>query len=174
MIASFTIVVTTQIHSDWFSWTSNALSDLGAIGTTDKEIYNIGMILTGLCGSVFGAGLVQYLKNPLSKLGSLIFISGMFFLVLVGWYESGTDPHVLVSQMFFGFTALGIFVTGTGEYIGGNDLGYVTLSIVLLGLVLAVWTSVKYSGAAIPELVGAISFSIFTLMHAGEMLGTTG
>ena len=171
VLAFITIIVTVSVH-DWFSWTNNALSDLGAIGTDYAAIYNWGMIVTGGLGIVFGIGLTKYFNDWIPIFGSGIFILGMFFLSLVGWFESGTEPHVTVSWLFFGITAIGIFIIGVGETIKKKKEGIAVLIIIFVGFILAYWTAQTYSGAAMPEMVGAIGFSIFTLIYSYRILET--
>ena len=163
-----TIIVTVFIH-EWFSWKNNALSDLGALTTSYSSIYNIGMILTGLLGILFVAGLFFFFKSKISLLGSILFFVGMIFLVLVGVFPSGTSPHLEVSLGFFASSSAGILLIGIGESLRRNMTGYAALITVIVGIPSAFWAVENYSGAAIPETVGAICFSVITIFYGTKM-----
>lgn len=170
VVGFITIFITTLIHSDWFSWTGKALSDLGAIGTSYAALYNWGMIIAGFFGIVFVIGLFRYLDHEISQVGCVVFLGGMFFLVLVGWFESGTSPHVMVSWGFFSITALGISTVGLGELFEDRNMGILWLALVFFGSLVAYWASNNYSGAAIPEMVGAAGFAIFSLVNSRRII----
>ncbi|KXA95631.1 hypothetical protein AKJ65_01450 [candidate division MSBL1 archaeon SCGC-AAA259E19] len=130
------------------------------------------MILAGGLGIFFGFGLVDYFKSRISRGGPLIFTFGMLLLVLVGWFESGTDPHVTVSLLFFAVTTVGVLVVGIGETEQGEKLGFIILIIILLGAVSAFLASRACSGAAIPEIIGAVVFGIFALIYSYKIWST--
>jgi len=57
-------------QSSWFSWTDNAISELGKEDAV-TDIFNNGLIITGILLLVFSIGLSKELKNR--------FVSPLFF-----------------------------------------------------------------------------------------------
>ncbi len=170
VIAFSTIIVTTHLHSNWFLWTEHALSDLGALGEDYAIVFNLGMTLTGLFGIIFGIGLLKRLEQFISKVGAVLFIVGMGFLILVGLFPIGRPIHTEVSWGFFLTTAVGIAFTGIGETYERNFLGYLSLLILLICVPIAYWTGQMFSGIAIPEIIGSIGFSIFCIAYSAKIL----
>ncbi len=169
-IVAFTAIFTaTTVHSDWFTWSGHALSDLGALGTSPLWIYNLGLVLTGTLGVIFALRLVDYFDNNISKLGAVFFLVGIFNLSLVGTFPGGTEPHMLVTSLFFGITTLGILIIGIRESIDRKQLGYLWILLIFIGITLTYLTSKWFTGAAIPEMVGAVAFSIFSLVYFGKI-----
>jgi hypothetical protein len=60
------------------------------------------------------------------------------------------------------------------ESYSGTSAGKAALKVHAHRRGAAWWTSVQYSGAAIPEMVGAAGFSIFTLIYAEKLLTVSG
>lgn len=69
LVGFFTIGISIYIHSDWFSWSHNALSDLGAVGTVHAAVFNWGMIITGILGLTFGVKLIEHFSSPAFRIG---------------------------------------------------------------------------------------------------------
>jgi hypothetical membrane protein len=61
------LVLIAVYYSPWFSWSANALSDLGAEGTT-SALFNSSLILCGLLIIPFALGLIKFLDQRLGKL----------------------------------------------------------------------------------------------------------
>lgn len=169
-IISPTIGILTLLSSislqNWFSWTENALSDLGAVGISNAYVYNYGLIIAAIFGIIFSLNLFAFLKYKISRAGTIFFLLGLIFLITVAIYPSGTSPHVLVSFAFFGFSAFGIFLIGIGESVKNRKLGYLCLGLILIGLPLAYVSARIFSGVAIPEMIGVICFSIFSFLFS--------
>src|SRR3989338_4039872 len=83
----------TRIWIEWgrdgsFSWSSNALSDLGVSKVAD--IFNYPLVLAGILNFFFAIGFVKaYAKNVLFYLGGIILILGGGSLSLVGVFTEG-------------------------------------------------------------------------------------
>ena len=77
------VLAATFLAGAEFSWSSNALSDLGI--SSVANIFNYSLILVGILNAVFAIGLMQaYGKNALFKIGSIILVLGGLSLSLVG------------------------------------------------------------------------------------------
>ncbi len=172
MVAFFSIGLAVSMYGEGFSWTVNDLSDLGAASVENSEIFNWGMMLTGVLGMFFGFGLINYFKNMISRIGSGVLIVGMVFLILVGVYPIETSLHSTVAVLFFGVTALGIFLIGIGESLERNASGFITVFVVLVLIPVVWWSSINYLGLAIPETIGVVGMSTIILIHSLKLITT--
>jgi hypothetical membrane protein len=163
VVAFSTIFFTTWLHADWFTWTGHALSDLGNVEQDHFWVYNLGLLTSGTLGVGFSVRLIDGFDSAVSRLGAVVFLLGTFSLGLVGAFPSGVDHHRAVTAAFFSLSTLGILIVGIGESIDGDRLGYVWIALVIVGLVFAELTSRWFSGPAIPEMVGALVYSAFSV-----------
>ena len=85
-------------QSPWFSWTENAISDLGR-PTYGLLGFNLVLIIIGILMFVFSIGL--YLSLGGERIGpSLIAISSIYFIG-IGVFPLPDPTHIDVSGMFF-------------------------------------------------------------------------
>ncbi len=172
-IAFFFIALSIQLNP-WFSWPDNALSDLGAIGESYNYVYNLGMVLSGIGGALFSTGLPRLTNNKIGLAGTAVFGAGMLSLALVGVFPSGTSPHVTVSLAFFGLATLGITIVGVDQLFDENTgpWGAFSMSIVVLGVASVVLIeTIPYGlGAAIPEMIGAVAISEFSICFGARLI----
>ncbi len=82
---------------------------------------------------------------------------------------SGMEPHMLATSLFFGVTTLGVLTVGVRESIDGKTLGYLWVILIFIAFALGYLTSQWFTGAAIPEMVGAVAFSVFSLVYFGRI-----
>ena len=100
--------------NSWFDFARNAFSDLGTSRATHPEIYNVGLIVTGIMLMLYSVGLGLFSENkPEQWSSAFLFISGVF-LALIGLYHGGTRPHTFVSTWFFIQTDMALFLWGLG------------------------------------------------------------
>ncbi|NIQ04330.1 MAG: DUF998 domain-containing protein [Candidatus Korarchaeota archaeon] len=164
-VAFFFISVSILLHP-WFQWADNALSDLGALGTSYNLLYNVGMVTTGILGLLFTVNLPQLMNGKIGNTGVLIFTLGLVSLILVGIFPSGTAPHVTVSLTFFALCAVGLTIIGIDQLKPPQWVwGAFVLSLVITGLLaVCLVNAIPYDlGAAIPEAIGALTFSEFSM-----------
>jgi len=165
--------------SPWFDWTRNALSDLG-IGEAGY-IFNYGLIVAGLF--LFPFSLLLRKMLPYSRLGrngAVIFLFAVVSLALIGVFperENVLAFHFLVSLLFFCLTAVSSIMIGYGLLREGcKMLGYIAFAagIVIIGchiviLPIVIWTY-PLSAIAIPEMVAAVSATIWVIVFALKIL----
>lgn len=156
-----------------FSLPDNALSDLGAVGSSNNLIFNTGMVLSGLFGFIFSTSLPSLSNGKIGLVGSLFLMGGTASLMLIGIFPSGTSPHMEVSIGFFLLSAIGIIVTGIDQLLerSTRSWGVFSLSIALLGIssLILLYTIPYDLGAAIPELIGSITISEFIVVFGGRL-----
>jgi hypothetical membrane protein len=141
--------------SPWFSWTHNALSDLGV--SEAALIFNSGLIVTGILLSIFAIALAQVEHE------SLLGLAGAMELLLVGVSAVGVgvfSEDFIRMHIFFALTCfislilssilLGVHFTLKRETRG---LGALALSAGTLSIV--VWFAIRLPGVAIQEALSA-------------------
>ncbi|MFP4006100.1 MAG: DUF998 domain-containing protein [Candidatus Hadarchaeia archaeon] len=163
-VGFLSIFTAISLH-DWFSWKANALSDLGAVGTSNAWVFNWGMMVSGVFGFLFALALFDMRKGRTFKAGAAAFTTGLAFLVLVGVFPLGKDPHFAVSVAFFAISTIGIAAMGLDEVLNGISIGYLALALIIAGGPLVYYTLQIYDGVAIPEMVAVIYFSVFSVSH---------
>jgi len=95
--------------SPWFTWTQNALSDLGIQANT-AAIFNYGMILGGILTLIFSLGLIKILSN---KTGAyLISVSSVAFIGIGLFPETFFVLHFITSALFFILLTIALLIIG--------------------------------------------------------------
>lgn len=160
----------------WFTWADNALSDLGAIGESYNIIFNLGLILSGIAGVLFVLHLPKLTNGKMGTAGVITIGAGMISLILIGVFPSGTAPHWSVSIGFYGLSAFGMSLIGIDQVRRGptRPWGILLLSILFLAIAsIGLISTIPYElGAAIPEVIGAIAISEFSIAFGARLLTT--
>ncbi|MEM3692850.1 MAG: DUF998 domain-containing protein [Candidatus Bathyarchaeia archaeon] len=155
----FSIVVSIAL-SPWFSWTHNALSDLGV--SPVAPIFNSGLIVGGILSSLFSIALARAERQSLLCLvGSIILLLASLFLACIGIFpESSGRLHFHVSVAFFVLLLIASITLGIGFMLreGTKLLGFLSLSVGILGILS--WTAIRFPGVAIPEALSAFPAAI--------------
>jgi len=150
------------INRSWWHLTENAISDLGRVGLPHNWVLNTSLVVSALLAIYYTAGLTSEATNHIEKAGTVIFITGLVFLALIGLFPEGTSPHYYVSWGFFIFASLGFLVTGIGMGISGNKgLAAFSLSLFAIGWALALWAKSTFRGVAPAEFVGVFGVVIW-------------
>ncbi len=141
--------------SHWFSFWDNALSDLGRMDRSSAPLFNLGLGVSGYTLSSVIA--VKHLRR-VARI--ILFVTGLF-LVLVGVYnESYGALHFVVSVLFFIGLMTYLFYTGI------IDKSYSRILVATSHII--VWTihfALHYPpGIALPELYAVLSFLYFYVM----------
>ncbi len=101
-IIAFTLISLAITYSSSFSWTENALSDLGIQEEPTASLFNFGLITSGITATLFASGLYLSQNKPLAKTGTLIFILATIMLTAIGVFPENIKPtHYYVSVAFF-------------------------------------------------------------------------
>jgi hypothetical membrane protein len=145
-------------RSPWFSWTGNAMSDLGARANS-SALFNTGLIVGGVLIAVFALGLRKSLKSrAIGNAGALAFLLTAAALCSVGIFpETAGDIHRYVSVVFFVLLVISLWLVGAAlVQLGERGLGLV---IIIAGVVAATVWAYPWPAEAIPELVAALAAS---------------
>jgi len=157
-----------------FSWTNNALSDLGVVPGITAILFNSGLISSGLLVIAFSWGLPLLLRRKiLGRAAASVLILAGLALALIGVFtEQYGRIHWYVSVMFFmlfPIAMLLVFVT----FLSTAELKMSLLTLLMAVLAGAVWTIRFGEGVAIPETLAAFGASIWSVVLGLRMLKTS-
>jgi hypothetical membrane protein len=160
-----------------FSWTQNALSDLGVVPGITATLFNFGLFLSGVLALNFTIGLfILFHESAVGKLGATVFVLACLALEGISFFPENMHPyHYYFSVAFFVLMPIALLVI-VGYYMKSSQRGMAAFTL-LLALVAAVpWVlqfTVPYvSGVAIPEAISATAGCVWVLALSYKMLTT--
>ena len=149
-------------EAPWFSWSEDALSDLG-VGDT-APIFNLGLILGGVLLLLAAPGLaILVFKDRMARIGVALFTLACIWLACIGIFpESAGRIHFIVSVGFFTFLSLSLIVLGLAMARSKArwDRFHALLALVL-GITAAVAWTLPHRGVAIPEIISSVAGSVW-------------
>lgn len=158
-----------------FSWTNNALSDLGIVPGATASLFNFGLILSGVLSLHFAVGLYQFLdKHIVGKFGAVIFAAASLSLDAIGWTPENIRPfHYIFSVMFFSLVPISLLVVASYFFIT-RQRRFAAFTFLIAVLAAAPWVLyflVQYvPNVAIPELLSALAGSAWIIVVGLRML----
>jgi hypothetical membrane protein len=163
-IIVLTLILLAIYYSPWFSWTENALSDLGVQGTA-AILFNSSLIVGGVLTIIFAIGLREILLNKtLGRIGTLIFILDGAMLCAIGIFpETAGDIHFYVSVAFFVLLPVSLFLNGVAmmQEFSERKTGLFTI---IAGIVAATVWMLQWSAVAIPEIIAALAAFVWSIV----------
>ena len=162
-----------------FSWTNNALSDLGVVPGATQWLFNVGLFVAGVLALVFAVfGLFAFAgKNGVGKLGAAVFAAASVALVCIGIFNEHYSPtHYLVSVAFFVLAPVALFILTCSFYLSPQRV--IAAFSVAAGVIAALpwileFTVYYVPNVAIPEMVSALAVSAWAIVLSAEMLKST-
>jgi len=174
-IIAFTFIFLAIASFPEFSWTDNALSDLGVQEGAPAVLFNSGLIISGILAFIFALGLIRFFREKLlGKIGGLIFAIDTLMLVAIGVFtESFMQIHYYISVMFFALFPISVLVIcATLLHMGKMKTGAFTFLIAAIAA--AVWIiqfTIKFgSNVAIPETISALSAAAWSIVLGLQVL----
>ncbi|MEM3382544.1 MAG: DUF998 domain-containing protein [Nitrososphaerales archaeon] len=158
--------------SPWFSWTNNALSDLGV--SSVALIFNAGLIMSGIFASFFSISLaILNRKNSIRFVGSITLFLSSLSLIGVGFFsESFGLVHFYFSVAFFTLLIISLIIFGVHFTLNMSTrlLGAFTLLFGIISLIFwIIWAITHSSGVAIPEIINTVLASSWIVMLSIKM-----
>ncbi|MFQ6052686.1 MAG: DUF998 domain-containing protein [Candidatus Bathyarchaeia archaeon] len=160
-LLGFTMIFLAIRASPWFSWTGNALSDLGVEGF-GAVIFNSGLLMTGALMMMFSLGLYELTRSSrVGRLGFGLFLAGSFLLCGIGSFpETAGRIHRYVSVAFFVSLPLALFALGT--FLARRRMKRSgLLSFAAASSAAGVWL-IPWSAVAIPEALSALAVGVWS------------
>jgi len=174
-IEAFTCIFLAILLYPQFSWTDNALSDLGIVEGATSTLFNTGLILGGILTSMFGLALFALLeKKTLGRIGAVLFILDAAALTAIGIFPENARPmHFYASLAFFTLCPIAMFLVGSSFLLSGKARKG-TFTLLPAVFAAAVWIaqfSIRYvPQVAIPETLSALSASAWSMLLGFKML----
>ena len=178
-IIAFLLISLAILFSLWFSWTGNALSDLG-VHEESAVIFNAGLVISGILNVVFAFGVMHFYRNQtIGRDGAFFLLLTGIFLASIGIFPE-TAPnniHYIVSVGFFATFPLSLLIQSAALLSSADQrkLGAFTLIIAIIAfLPWAIWEPLRpYRGVAIPELVSALAAATWSIVMGTILLRKT-
>ena len=163
-IISISLILLAIHNAPWFSWTGNALSDLGVEGFP-AVLFNTGLIIGGLLTTVFAIGLIQALRiHVLSRVGSVLFLLDTFALCAIGVFPETVGPlHFYVSVAFFMSFPISLLLTGLAMVLETTKRRWGLLAIIVAIIAVGTWIF-RWPSPAIPEIIAALAASSWSII----------
>ncbi|NJF24304.1 DUF998 domain-containing protein [Thermococcus sp. Bubb.Bath] len=139
------------IHRNpWFSFTNNALSDMGSLKNPARWWFNSFLMIYAI------TTLIPSLAAFKSGL-SYLMPAAAIFLFLVGVFPEETGPHTPSAVLFYTLALSDIAIIGLKLWHSGVKFGYLWSILAVTTFLLMMWMirARVFKGIAIPELVGA-------------------
>ncbi|NJE47754.1 DUF998 domain-containing protein [Thermococcus sp. GR7] len=137
-------------QNPWFSFTDNALSDMGSVRNPVNYYFNGFIMLFAVLGFIASLGAF---KNGLSYLMPTAMVS----LFLVGIFPEEYSLHTPSATLFYVLALADIVLIGLKLARSGLSVGmlWAILSVVTFVVMLYMVKARVFKGLAIPELIGA-------------------
>jgi len=170
------VIASTFLWED-FSWSSNALSDIGVSPAAD--VFNYSLIIVGILNFIFSIGFVKaYPKNALFYWGGIILISGGGSLSLVGVFtEDYGALHGYVSLGYFVLFPIAMILVGVAfRRMNMQTRGYmsiltgITALFVILSAIILGWHKLLNLGFAVPEILESIVIAAWIIWMGTELI----
>jgi hypothetical membrane protein len=173
---AFACILTAITSYPAFSWTNNALSDLGIIPGITGSLFNFGLYASGLLAFIFAIfGLFTYLgKSWVGKIGSAVFAAATIALIAIGVFnESFSGTHYAVSVAFFVLTPISLFIITCAFWL--THQGRMAVFTVLAGVAAALPWLLLFAfnyvpNVAIPESVSGLAVSVWAIVLGKKMI----
>ena len=159
-----------------FSWTDNALSDLGIVSGVTGPLFNFGLVATGFLAFTFAVfGLFIFIgKSRVGRIGSAVFAGATFALICIGIFNENFSPtHYIVSVAFFALAPISLFIL-TFAFWFSRHRGLAVFTV-LIGVTAALpWilqlTFNYVPNVAVPETASGLAVSAWVIVLCKKML----
>lgn len=175
-IVAFSCIIISILFYPAFSWTNNALSDLGVISGVTGLLFNFGLVASGFFGLLFAVfGLAIYFRKSLvGRVGSGFFAAATVALMAIGVFNESFSPtHYLVSVAFFTLAPIALFIlTGAFGLISQRKIATFTIVIAILAALpwLMLFAFNYVPNVAIPEAASGLALSAWTIVLGKKFL----
>lgn len=141
--------------SPWFSWSQNALSDLGhSINSTVAPIFNFGLLLAGFFVIYYS---LTSLRSYAKITSYFLAFSGVSLQFIATFDEVYGSLHFIVSVLFF----IGLSFASVSYFLEKKSILAVVALIINLFSWILYGLNVHNFGIAVPEAVSSIAAALW-------------
>ena len=178
-ILAFTCIIAAIASYPAFSWTNNALSDLGIIAGITGPLFNFGLYGSGFLAFNFAIfGLLTYFKKSwVGKIGAALFATTSLALMAIGIFNESFSPtHYIVSVAFFTLAPISLFAIICAFWLTHKNAK--AAFTVIMGIAAALPWLLLFAfnyvpDVAIPEFTSGLAVSVWAIMLGYKMLKET-
>jgi len=175
-VLAFTCILLSVASDPKFSWTNNALSDLGVVAGVTGPLFNLGLYASGLLGLIFALlGLFSYLRKSLvGKVGASAFSAATIALIGIGVFnESFSGTHYDFSVAFFVLAPISLFIISASFAVAKEK--WLSVFAVSIGVIAALpwlllFAFTYVAGVAIPETISGLAVSAWIITLGSRMI----
>jgi hypothetical membrane protein len=166
-VVAFLCIFLAIFLSPWFSWSANALSDLG-VGEA-AWVFNSALMVAGILTMIFAAGLsMAFRGRALGRVGAVLLFFDAIALFGIGLFsEAAGVIHLYFSVAFFVLFPLSLFLLGASAIVAGSrKFGIFTIAA---GILAALPWAFSWEGVAIPETISALVASTWSVTQGARL-----
>jgi hypothetical membrane protein len=173
VIAFVCIFVATASYPQ-FSWTSNALSDLGVVPGVTAGVFNSGLVICGVMSLTFALGLHLFMNESWAgRAGVIFFAFACLALVAIGVFPESVSPiHYWVSVAFFVTLPVSLLIF-VGEFWRTHESLMAIFTLLVAVSAATPWVLLfifhYVSGVAIPEVISGLAGAFWTVVFGIKM-----
>lgn len=175
-IVGFICILSAIASYPQFSWTNNALSDLGVVSGLTAPLFNFGLIASGFLAFIFAVvGLFNYFGRSLvGRVGVEAFEAATLALIGIGIFnENFQGTHYILSVVFFLLAPISLFVLTCAFWISHRR--GMSVFTVLVGVAMALPWLLQFTfnyvpNVAIPEFISGLVVSAWTVVLGEKRL----
>jgi len=152
--------------SPWFSWTGDALSDLGGTDGFEAVVFNSGLAMTGALLMMFSTGLFEMTKGDvMGQVGSVVNLVSAVLLIGIGVANITIEPwHNYMSVGFF--VTLPLSAVLIGFFCYRKKWRFYTLLAWGTAILSAVIWFLPWASPAIPEALSTSYLAVWQILLA--------
>jgi len=173
-IIAFFFIFTAIASYPQFSWTSNALSDLGVVVGVTAGVFNSGLVICGGMSFTFALGLYLFMKESwVSRAGVILFALACLALIAIGMFPENVSPtHYWVSVAFFVTLPISLLIF-VCRFLHTQQSLMAIFTLLVAVFAAAPWVllfELHYvSGVAIPEVISGLAGALWTVVLGIKM-----
>jgi len=174
-LVAFALIFSAIASYSEFSWTDNALSDLGVVEGITATLFNSGLLIGGVLCFVFATGLFAFLKKHIAgKIGAFTFALASLALLAIGVFPENIRPtHYIVSVMFFMLLPIAMLIIAGAFWLMHKTrmAAFTLLVAVTAATPWILYFAIPYApNVAVPEAVSAFAGAVWAVTLSGKML----
>lgn len=161
LCATFGGVFGGVVLSPWFTWTGNALSDIGVYGSgfIAATVFNGGLIIGGFTTVLLSLRYYRlYQQHWGTSIGIKILTLAGLSLISIGVFTEESPPfHFIASVLFFVLVPFSMWFFSIGLLKAPETKTFGIISVLLPFVSVFAWGIPYYDGVAIPEIISSFA-----------------
>jgi hypothetical membrane protein len=173
-VIAFTCTLLSISFYQSFSWTANALSDLGVENGFSAPLFNFGLILSGILALLFVTGLFKFMhEGTTGRVGAFILGSATIALTSIGIFPENVKlAHYFASVAFFVIFPISMFaIAAAFMHERKMKMGLFTIAVAIIAGVpwIIQFVFQYFPNVAIPETISALSAAAWAMVQGFNM-----